>query len=178
VILARDTTSPDDVHGMLVARAVITEQGGATSHAAVVSRALGVPCVVGCGSGKLLTLAGSTVTVDGASGRIYAGVLPVIAPDEATEPGLGELAAWATLRAPLEVLAETAPAAGDARDLDGIRGGEDPAQLAALAAGAEVLRGAVLNSDEGVKAAVAAGVKAIVVKRRLPALLAALSVTQ
>ncbi len=173
VVLARDTTSPDDVHGMLVARAVITEQGGATSHAAVVSRALGVPCVVGCGSGKLASLVGRTVTVDGGTGRIYAGVLPVLAPDEKTEPMLGELAAWATTRVPLQVLDEQA--AVTARDLDRTTGGEDPAQLATLAAGAEVLRGAVLNSDEGVRAAVAAGIKIIVVKQRLPALLAALA---
>ena len=173
VVLARDTTSPDDVHGMLVARAVITEQGGATSHAAVVSRALGVPCVVGCGSGKLASLVGRTVTVDGGTGRIYAGVLPVLAPDEKTEPMLGELAAWATARVPLQVLDEQATVT--ARDLDRTTGGEDPAQLATLAAGAEVLRGAVLNSDEGVRAAVAAGIKIIVVKQRLPALLAALA---
>ena len=173
VVLARGTTSPDDVHGMLVARAVITEQGGATSHAAVVSRALGVPCVVGCGSGKLASLVGRTVTVDGGTGRIYAGVLPVLAPDEKTEPMLGELAAWATSRVPLQVLDEQA--AVTARDLDRTTGGEDPAQLATLAAGAEALRGAVLNSDEGVRAAVAAGIKIIVVKQRLPALLAALA---
>jgi pyruvate,orthophosphate dikinase len=175
VILARDTTSPDDVHGMLLARAVITEQGGATSHAAVVSRALGVPCVVGCGSGTLAGLAGRIVTVDGGAGRIYTGALPVIAPDENNEPSLGELAAWASARAPLEVLDEAAPVTGVVHDLDRARGGEDPAQLAILAGSAEILRGAVLNSDEGVRAAVAAGVKTIVVKQRLPALLAALT---
>ncbi|MGD9601131.1 MAG: pyruvate, phosphate dikinase [Gammaproteobacteria bacterium] len=175
VVLARDTTSPDDVHGMIVAKAVITEQGGATSHAAVVSRALGVPCVVGCGAGLLAALAGRTVTVDGATGRVYAGALDVVAPDEAREPGLAELAEWAARAAPLTVYTETSPEAADARDLDHTRGGEDPAQLAALAAGATVLKGAVLNSDEGVRAAVAAGVRGIVVRRRLPALLAALT---
>ncbi len=175
VILARDTTSPDDVHGMLVARAVITEQGGATSHAAVVSRALGVPCVVGCGSGKLSQLSGRIVTVDGGTGRVYAGALPVIAPDENTEPGLRELVGWAELCTPLRVVDEQDPLTATARNLDRAKGGEDPAQLATLAAGAEVLRGAVLNSDAGVQAAVAAGVKTIVVKQRLPALLAAIT---
>ena len=51
VILVRPTTSPEDLHGMIAARAVVTEQGGSTSHAAVVGRALGLPCVVGCGKG-------------------------------------------------------------------------------------------------------------------------------
>ncbi|HZZ25900.1 MAG TPA: pyruvate, phosphate dikinase, partial [Roseiarcus sp.] len=51
VILARPTTSPDDLHGMIASRAVVTELGGSTSHAAVVGRALGLPCVVGCGKG-------------------------------------------------------------------------------------------------------------------------------
>ena len=57
-VAARATTSPDDVHGMIAARAIITEHGGSTSHAAVVGRALGKPCVVGCGAGTLLGLAG------------------------------------------------------------------------------------------------------------------------
>ncbi len=174
VILARDTTSPDDVHGMLVAHAVITEQGGTTSHAALVCRDIGVPCVVGCGPGNLMALVGQVVTVDGGAGRVYAGDLSVIAPDERTEPGLAALAVWAAVRAPLQVFEEAAPEAKAAQDLDRMRGGEDPEQLAALAAGALILRGAVLNSDKGVAAAVAAGVKAIVVKQRLPALLAAL----
>jgi len=175
IVLARDTTSPDDVHGMIVAKAVVTEQGGSTSHAAVVSRALGVPCVVGCGAGTLERLKGRIVTVDGAQGRIYAGALPVLAPLEADEPLLRELIAWAEARAPLEVCAEDAPTAASALDLDKQKGGEDPLQLAALATGAESLRGAVLNSDEGVRAAMAAGIRRIHVRQRLPALLAALA---
>lgn len=175
IVLARDTTSPDDVHGMIVAKAVITEQGGSTSHAAVVSRALGVPCVVGCGTGMLDVLKGRTVTVDGASGRVYAGALPVLAPLEADEPLLRELIAWAEPLAPIEVCAEDATTAAAALDLDKQKGGEDPLQLAALAGGAESLRGAVLNSDEGVRAAIAAGVRRIHVRQRLPALLAALA---
>ncbi len=174
IVLARDTTSPDDVHGMIVAKAVVTEQGGATSHAAVVSRALGVPCVVGCGAGTLEKLKGRTVTVDGAQGRIYAGALPVLAPLEVDEPLLRELIAWAEPRAAIEVCAEDAATAAEALDLDKLKGGEDPLQLATLAAGAETLRGAVLNSDEGVRAALAAGIRRIHVRQRLPALLAAL----
>ena len=87
VVLVRETTSPDDIHGMIAA------QGGATSHAAVVSRALGRPCVVGCGA-EVMALAGSVVTVDGA-GRVYAGALPMEAPDAADHPWLSELLAWA-----------------------------------------------------------------------------------
>ncbi|CAA0129918.1 Pyruvate, phosphate dikinase [Mycolicibacterium vanbaalenii] len=77
VVLARPTTDPDDVSGMVVAVAVITEIGGSTSHAAVVSRELGKPCVVGCGQGTLTDLLGRTVTVDGTSGEIFDGVLPL-----------------------------------------------------------------------------------------------------
>ncbi|HWD05862.1 MAG TPA: pyruvate, phosphate dikinase [Kribbella sp.] len=77
VVLATPTTNPDDVHGMLAARAIITEIGGATSHAAVVSRELGRPCVVGCGEGVLAPLAGRVVTVDSTAGEIFDGVLPL-----------------------------------------------------------------------------------------------------
>ena len=48
VILVRPETNPDDVHGMLVAKGILTQRGGATSHAAVVARGLGLPCVAGC----------------------------------------------------------------------------------------------------------------------------------
>jgi pyruvate,orthophosphate dikinase len=77
VVLARPTTDPGDVSGMVVAAAIVTEIGGSTSHAAVVSRELGTPCVVGCGTGVLGALVGRTVTVDGASGEIFDGVLPL-----------------------------------------------------------------------------------------------------
>jgi pyruvate,orthophosphate dikinase len=93
VVLARETTSPDDIHGMIAAQAIITAQGGATSHAAVVSRALGRPCVVGCGDG-ILALAGTVVTVDGA-GRVFAGALPMVAPEPGDHPHLARLLAWA-----------------------------------------------------------------------------------
>ena len=174
IVLARDTTSPDDVHGMLVVRAVITEQGGATSHAAVVSRAVGVPCVVGCGSGALMGLSEQLVTVDGATGRIFDGALPVVSPREDEEPALASLVAWASARAAVRVVDERAPEAAQALDLDTLKGGEDPAQLAGLLAGARIVKGAVLNSDAGVQAALAAGVEVLVVRQRLPALLAAL----
>ena len=174
VVLARETTSPDDVHGMLVARAVITEQGGATSHAAVVSRALGVPCIVGCGKGVVLALQGQRVTVDGGSGRVYAGVLAVVAPDESADPMLCELITWAERRSPLRVLGEDAPLPMSCFDLDTIKGGEDPAQLAALIVGQRCVRGGAITTDAGVAAARAAGVEIIVARQRLPVLLAAI----
>ena len=94
VVLARPTTDPDDVPAMSVMRAVVTEYGGSTSHAAVVCREMAVPCVVGCGPDTVSRLAGRTVTVDGGSGTIYAGALPVQAgaPDDAD---LTELTEWA-----------------------------------------------------------------------------------
>ena len=93
VILLRQTTSPDDVHGMIAARAIVTAHGGATSHAAVVSRALGRPCVVGCGD-TVMALAGEMLTVDGA-GQVWRGALPTIIPGAGENPWLAKLLAWA-----------------------------------------------------------------------------------
>ncbi|MGB9306026.1 MAG: pyruvate, phosphate dikinase [Mycobacterium sp.] len=103
VVLARATTSPDDVGGMIAARAVITEQGGSTSHAAVVSRELHTPCVVGCGQGSLGDLIGTLVTVDGGSGTVYSGLLPLTAPSESTDPDMAALLSWAQQRSPIKV---------------------------------------------------------------------------
>ncbi|MFN3642875.1 MAG: pyruvate, phosphate dikinase [Gemmobacter sp.] len=173
VVLARPTTSPEDVHGMLVARAVVTETGGATSHAAVVGRALGLPSVVGCGAGALAGLAGREVTVDGSKGRVYAGLLAVETPDEAADPLLARLTGWARPLAPLAVL-PLAEAPPDTRDLSRIEGGEDPGRIAAVIAGARALRGGAIGSDEGIRAAVAAGVRTVYCTPVLPALLAAI----
>jgi pyruvate,orthophosphate dikinase len=73
VILVRSTTSPDDVPGMLAARGVVTEVGGVTSHAAVISREIGRPAVVGCGSGLIDALNGRLITVDGTAGEVRTG---------------------------------------------------------------------------------------------------------
>ncbi len=108
VVLARETTSPDDVGGMIAARAVITELGGSTSHAAVVSRELHTPCVVGCGPGSLRDLVGTDVTVDGASGTVYSGLLPLTRPSESGDPDMAALLAWAQQRCPVRVLAVAA----------------------------------------------------------------------
>lgn len=75
VILVRPDTSPDDLSGMLVAKAIITATGGLTSHAAVVARSLGVPAVVGAGEIKLVE--GQEISVDGATGKVYAGSIPL-----------------------------------------------------------------------------------------------------
>ncbi|MFF8287291.1 pyruvate, phosphate dikinase [Streptomyces albus] len=93
-VLARPTTDPDDVPAMSLARAVVTETGGSTSHAAVVCRELAVPCVVGCGTGTAAALRGRTVTVDGGAGLVYEGAL-LVRPPHAGEPSLAALAAWA-----------------------------------------------------------------------------------
>ncbi|MGH3642506.1 MAG: pyruvate, phosphate dikinase [Mycobacterium sp.] len=73
VILVRPTTSPDDVAGIMAARGVVTEVGGASSHAAIVARELGRPAVVGCGSGLSARLAGRIITVDGDTGEVREG---------------------------------------------------------------------------------------------------------
>ena len=95
VVLARPTTDPDDVSGMVVSAAIITEIGGSTSHAAVVSRELGRPCVVGCGQGALAELAGRTVTVDGTNGEVLDGVLPLADTHGAEQEAAVQLRQWA-----------------------------------------------------------------------------------
>ena len=89
VILIRPTTSPQDLHGMVPARGIITALGGATSHAAVVARALNKPCIVGCGTMEVDLEArrfciggrcfdeGAQVSIDGSSGEIFEGALPL-----------------------------------------------------------------------------------------------------
>jgi pyruvate,orthophosphate dikinase len=99
VILARRTTDPDDVGGMSASRAVITELGGSTSHAAVVCREMDIPCVVGCGARSVTALAGQTVTVDAGSGTIYAGALPTVEASGLDDPDFAQLLTWARTEA-------------------------------------------------------------------------------
>jgi pyruvate,orthophosphate dikinase len=168
VILARPTTSPEDLHGVIAARGLMTEQGGASSHAAVVSRELGRPCVVGCGSNTVTRLAGQRVTLDGATGRVWAGNLAVEQTEEAANSDLGKLVEWGLPLIPLQLLqADTATA--DAVDLDAFGEG----WRAALEPGIRV-RGRVLETDEGIQAAMVMGVRTAIVRSRLPALLACL----
>lgn len=89
VVLIRPVTSPQDIRGMLAASGIVTAKGGALSHAAVVSRALDKPCVVGCGAldvdpaGARFAVGGESfdegaaISVDGATGRLYAGAIPM-----------------------------------------------------------------------------------------------------
>jgi pyruvate, orthophosphate dikinase len=90
VILARGVTSPTDLHGMIASAGVVTATGGATSHAAVVARALGLTCVVGCvdlsfdeknltmRAGDQLLREGDHVSLDGNNGDVYVGEIPVV----------------------------------------------------------------------------------------------------
>ncbi|HET6379958.1 MAG TPA: pyruvate, phosphate dikinase [candidate division Zixibacteria bacterium] len=107
VILVRIETSPDDVHGMLAARGVLTARGGATSHAAVVARSMGLPCVAGAEAlkidyarrqmraGNVTVNEGDMISIDGTTGEIYAGELPTIEARFEDEHDLATLLGWA-----------------------------------------------------------------------------------
>ena len=113
VILVRDHTRPEDVLGMLAAQGIVTEVGGAASHAAVVSRELGRVAVVGCGRGAAAALAGRQITVDGSEGEVREGDLSTSAWSENDTPELRELADIARRVSPLR-----AHATGDHPRLD------------------------------------------------------------
>jgi pyruvate,orthophosphate dikinase len=93
VILVRDETSPEDIHGMHAAKAIVTARGGMTSHAAVVARGMGRPCVSGAGEMSIYTERGEfvsrgqtfrhgeVITLDGSSGEIMKGAIRMIEPD-------------------------------------------------------------------------------------------------
>src|SRR4029077_2884536 len=87
VILVRWETTPDDIHGMIAAEGILTVHGGMTSHAAVVARGMGQPCVAGC---EDLSIAdgvarigghelrqGDVITIDGGTGRVFIGEVPL-----------------------------------------------------------------------------------------------------
>jgi len=117
VILVRLETSPDDVHGILYAKGVLTARGGATSHAAVVTRGLGIPCVTGCESisvdydaaqfrvGEKLVRRGDFVSIDGSTGEVFEGRIPTIDPDFTKEADLQALLRWADEERRLQVWA-------------------------------------------------------------------------
>ncbi|MBL1078491.1 pyruvate, phosphate dikinase [Nocardia sp. 2] len=121
VILVRPTTSPDDLHGMIAARAIVTELGGTTSHAALVSRELGRPCVVGCGPGVVDALTGRTVTVDGGAGLVLAGEVTAKPVEVAVLDDIRRLAHWAGVDADqLPVRLEERGAATESAAQEGI----------------------------------------------------------
>lgn len=86
-VLVTEMTSPDYVPAMKRAAAIVTDTGGRTSHAAIVSRELGIPCVVGTGTATHTLQAGQMVTVDGASGKIYKGKVALEAHTDAPVQG-------------------------------------------------------------------------------------------
>jgi pyruvate, orthophosphate dikinase len=107
VIMVRPFTKPDDVHGMLAAKGILTSEGGATSHAAVVARQFGVPCVVGAAAIRLdlekrtmesngkVVKEGDWISVDGTSGEVFLGQMPTIAPSLEEQTDLLTLLSWA-----------------------------------------------------------------------------------
>ena len=105
VILVRIETSPEDLHGMHAAEAIVTARGGMTSHAAVVARGMGTPCVSGAGEIRIdyraqnftvmgrTVKAGDIVTVDGATGQVFAGSVEMIQPELSGD--FAKVMAWA-----------------------------------------------------------------------------------
>ncbi|HOP19748.1 MAG TPA: pyruvate, phosphate dikinase, partial [Amphiplicatus sp.] len=105
VILMRVETSPEDIHGMHAAAGIVTARGGMTSHAAVVARGMGRPCVCGAGDLKInqkdesfsvngkVVKKGSVVTIDGAVGAVYLGAVPTVQPELSGD--FANLMAWA-----------------------------------------------------------------------------------
>jgi pyruvate, orthophosphate dikinase len=105
VILVREETKPEDVHGFFAAQGILTSRGGKTSHAAVVARGIGKPCIVGCAAltiyqqsrltrvGGATISQGDTITIDGTSGSVYPGTVPLLQPELKDE--VFELLTWA-----------------------------------------------------------------------------------
>ena len=172
VVLARASTSPNDLHGMIAAQAVLTERGGSTSHAAVVGRALGRPCVVGCGDGALHALAGELVTVCGSTGLVYRGALTVTTPDERDDVQLRRIAGWAAEHSSVRVLPVTTSDAPMPIAFDGVLA-ECLHRIAGLPPNAAVGGRLFANDEAAVHAALQACVHTIVTYPVLPALLAA-----
>jgi pyruvate,orthophosphate dikinase len=107
VIMVRPFTKPDDVHGMLAAKGILTSEGGATSHAAVVARQFGVPCVVGASMVRINQEArkmtannvtineGDWISVDGTTGEVFVGQIPTSSPSLEEQTELLTLLSWA-----------------------------------------------------------------------------------
>ncbi|MBT9163238.1 MAG: Pyruvate, phosphate dikinase [Chloroflexi bacterium] len=106
VIMVRPETKPDDVHGMLAARGILTSGGGRTSHAALVARQFGKPAVVGCAALAIdlerrqmkvdsrVIKEGDPISIDGTTGEVFAGEIKTVVPD-IKDPYLIELLSWA-----------------------------------------------------------------------------------
>ncbi len=106
-IMVRPFTKPDDVHGMIASKGVLTSEGGATSHAAVVARQFGIPCVVGASAikidlekrvmtvGETVVKEGEWISVDGTTGQVFAGRIPMSMPSLEEQTDLMALLKWA-----------------------------------------------------------------------------------
>ena len=115
VILVREETKPDDIHGFFAAQGILTSRGGKTSHAAVVARSMGKPCVSGCEAividdaareaviGGMTFREGETITIDGTTGNVYGGSVPTIEPEFVDD--LLVLLEWADEISELKVMA-------------------------------------------------------------------------
>ena len=124
VILLREETKPEDIHGFFASQGILTSRGGKTSHAAVVARGMGKPCVAGAEGisvdvvrreahvGDVVIKEGDIITLDGTSGNVYLGRIPTVEPEFTNE--LHTLLDWADEVAYLRVMAN-ADTASDAR---------------------------------------------------------------
>jgi pyruvate,orthophosphate dikinase len=114
VILVREETTPDDLHGMIEAQGILTARGGKTSHAAIVAVGMGKPAVCGAGAieiddvegvmriGATIVAEGETITIDGTSGNVYVGDAPLI-PPQTDNPHLMQILEWADAARTLRV---------------------------------------------------------------------------
>ncbi|MGB5255617.1 MAG: pyruvate, phosphate dikinase [Woeseiaceae bacterium] len=128
VILVREETRPEDIHGFFAAEGILTSRGGKTSHAAVVARGMGKPCVAGAEGivvdvalrlarvGEHVLHEGDVITLDGATGMVYLGAVPTIPPQFSSD--LETLLGWADAAADMKVMAnaDTPEAARKARE--------------------------------------------------------------
>ncbi|MFQ5581208.1 MAG: pyruvate, phosphate dikinase [Mariprofundaceae bacterium] len=115
LILLREETKPEDIHGFFVSEAILTSRGGKTSHAAVVARGMGKPCVAGAEGievdvqarrahiGDVVIKEGDMITIDGTSGNVYLGEVPTVEAEFTKE--LKTLLSWADENARLKVMA-------------------------------------------------------------------------
>ena len=115
LILLREETKPEDIHGFFVSEAILTSRGGKTSHAAVVARGMGKPCVAGADGievdvmarrahiGDVIIKEGDVITIDGTSGNVYLGAVATVEAEFSDE--LKTLLSWADERARLKVMA-------------------------------------------------------------------------
>ncbi|HKM51053.1 MAG TPA: pyruvate, phosphate dikinase [Candidatus Bathyarchaeia archaeon] len=125
VILVREETAPEDIHGMIAAKGVLTSRGGMTSHAAVVARGMGKPAIVGCEqikidletqtftAGKLTFKKNAVITIDGTTGNVLPGEIPTIEPK--LSPEAQQILGWADEIRRLGVRANTDTSSGAAK---------------------------------------------------------------